>query len=223
MLKREDITQARIDALVAEGAGHGYTHFLSREAREESRRLILAARPAGQPVWVFGYGSLIWNPAFHFVEQRPALLRGYHRRFCFWTPLGRGTPDCPGLMLALERGGQCQGVAFRIAEEAVESETDILWMREMLSGVYRPRWVRLQSGAGVFSAIVFVINRHHPLYAGRLPLETAADHIARAEGRMGPCRDYLRRTVEHLEALGIPDRQMGRLLRLVDARRAAAP
>lgn len=179
---------------------------LPDEERMASLRATLAEAPAKGDVWVFGYGSLIWNPAFHFVEKRTARIHGYHRRFCLWTPLGRGTMDNPGLMLGLERGGACRGVIFRIAEDAVETELDILWRREMFTGAYRPTWMSAQSHGESFSAIAFVINREHSRYAGRLSDDQVAHHIATAEGPMGACRDYLFETVAHLTELGIRDR-----------------
>lgn len=137
--------------------------------REASLRATLKEAPAGGDVWVFGYGSLIWNPAFHFVEKRTARIHGYHRRFCLWTPLWRGSAENPGLMLGLERGGACSGVMFRIAQEAVDSELDILWRREMFTGAYRPTWVSVRSHGEPFPAITFVINRDNSRYAGRSP------------------------------------------------------
>lgn len=96
--------------------------------RSASLRATLDEAPAEGDVWVFGYGSLIWNPAFHFVEKRTARIHGYHRRFCLWTQLGRGSAENPGLMLGLENGGACRGVIFRVAEQAVATELDILWL-----------------------------------------------------------------------------------------------
>lgn len=223
MLRREDITKERIDAWIAEGRRHGYDYFLSPAKREALRRRALARLRRGDDLWMFGYGSLMWAPAFHFVERRPATLHGWHRRFCFWTPLGRGTPKLPGLMLALERGGMCRGVAFRIAARQVQSETTIVWMREMVSGVYRPQWVDIDIGRRRVTAVTFVINRDHPLYCGRLSLDRAAHHIAFAEGRNGPCRDYLAHTITQLQAMRITDREMSELWRRVQHLRAGGP
>jgi len=186
--------------------------------REASLRATLSAAPAGGDVWVFGYGSLIWNPAFHFVEKRTARIHGYHRRFCLWTQLGRGSAENPGLMLGLERGGACSGLAFRIAQEVVDSELDILWRREMFTGAYRPTWVSARSHGEPFAAITFVINRDNSRYAGRLSEDQVARHIATAVGPMGPCCDYLFETVEHLAALGIRDRCLEAMAGKVRAR-----
>ena len=114
-------------------------------------------------------------------------------------------------MLGLDRGGSCRGVVLRIAPELVESETDVLWRREMVSNAYVPTWVRVATDEGDAWAIAFTINRGHDRYAQKMSEEQAADIIARAVGRIGHCRDYLLNTVDHLEQLGIHDRAMARL------------
>lgn len=190
------------------------------EEHAASIAAMLKARPDAQgDVWVFAYGSLIWNPTIHTVERRRAGLRGYHRRFCLWTHLGRGTPDCPGLMLALERGGSCQGVVYRIAEAQAEHELMILWRREMVTGAYQARWVKTMTPEGPIAAIAFVMNAKHQRYAGRLPDAQVAAVIARAEGALGACSKYLFSTVEHLRELGIRDHGMERLAREVEVLR----
>ena len=171
-------------------------------------------------VWLFGYGSLIWNPAFHFTDRLTGTVHGYHRRFCLWTHLGRGCPERPGLVLGLERGGSCRGAAFHIAPEAVEEELAIVWRREMLSGAYVPRWVRVRTALGDVRAITFVINHAHERYARLLPDDRVAEVIATAEGFLGPCADYLINTVDHLAALGIHDRPLERLRAQVLAHRS---
>lgn len=180
--------------------------------------------PTGTPtgdVWLFGYGSLIWNPAIEFAEKRNATVRGLHRRFCLRTELGRGTPDLPGLVLGLDRGGQCRGVAFRIPREIAEAELEIVWRREMVTHAYRPRWLKATTDEGPITVIGFVINRDHARYCGQLPDDEAAETIARACGFLGPCCEYLFNTVEHLRELGMPDAGLERLARRVVAKRAA--
>ena len=192
---------------------------LPDDERVASLRATLGEAPAKGDVWVFGYGSLIWNPAFHFVDKRTARINGFHRRFCLWTQLGRGSAENPGLMLGLESGGACRGVVFRIAEAAVETELDILWKREMFTGAYRPTWVTAHSGSESVPAITFVINRENNRYAGRLSDDTVARHIATAAGPMGPCCEYLFETVTHLAALGIRDRGLEAMAGKVRAQR----
>ncbi len=164
-------------------------------------------------LWVFGYGSLMWNPAFHYAERRLGHLHGYHRSFCMWTPLGRGSPENPGLMLGLDNGGSCRGVAFRVAGQNVEEELDIVWRREMVAGSYDPRWVTVRTELGAVRAVTFVMNHENERYAGRLPVATIVRHLATAGGRLGTAFEYLENTVAHLDQLGIAD---GFLHRLAD-------
>ncbi len=209
VLTRESIRDDYVQRLI-EHEGEGWTP-LSEDEMLASRESVLRRIPPSEDVWIFGYGSLIWNPAFHFVDTRVGTLFGYHRRFCLWTTMGRGSPDYPGLILGLERGGCCHGLAMRIAPEAVETETDIIWRREMLRGAYIPRLVRLRSAGAVIRAVTFVINHRHGAYAGILPEHMVVERLARAEGRLGPCAEYLSNTVEHLDELGVQDRHMTRL------------
>ncbi len=218
-LTREQIQSGLVQQMARE-AGHAMK-VLTDEELATSRRDTLASAPS-KDIWVFGYGSLIWNPAFHFVERRVGTIHGHHRRFCLWTTLGRGSPDCPGLMLGLDRGGSCRGVVLRIAPEHVESEIDVLWRREMVSNAYVPTWVRAVTDGGEVPAIAFTINRGHERYAKKMSEEQTADVIARASGRIGPCRDYLLNTVDHLDQLGIHDRTMKRLAEKVRRQRAGA-
>jgi cation transport protein ChaC len=173
---------------------------------------ILAAHPDGEDVYVFGYGSLIWNPAFHFIDRVPALLRGWHRRFCLRMYQGRGTRETPGLMLALDHGGACKGVAFRIAGAAARQELNILWQREMFGGAYNARWVNLRTAEGErLRAVTFVINRKHPRYIPELSLEQTSALIATGCGDLGSCREYLENTISHLAQLGLRDAGLERI------------
>lgn len=221
-LNREDFTEERIAEITREATRLGVMTVLSLEAREATRRAILAEREDHGETWVFGYGSLMWNPACHVDRSEPALLHGYHRRFCLRTHLGRGTPERPGLTLGLLPGGRCRGLIHAIAPDNVESETTILWRREMVSGAYRARWVDVKTPAGTRRAIAFLINQDNQGYAGRLGEQETAHTIAFAEGRLGHCADYLRNTVMHLDELGVADGPMHRLLDRVETLQAAA-
>lgn len=193
------------------------------EERAASLAAALAAAPAGaldRGSWVFGYGSLLWNPAFHFVERRRGRIYGYHRSFCIWAHMGRGSPENPGLMLALDRGGSCSGVALRIAPDKVTEELSILWAREMAIDTYVPVWVAIHGAGDPVYGLAFTIDRRHPRYAGRLPAEVAAAHLARAEGYLGTSADYLANTVTHLDELGIHDATLTDLHRRVTRLRA---
>lgn len=166
-------------------------------------------------VWVFAYGSLMWRPDFAHLEARPALLRGWHRAMCILSTHYRGTPARPGLVLGLDRGGSCRGRAFRVAEADWPAVCETLHAREMLTGVYRPRFlpVRLDDGRRV-PAWSFVADRGHRQYWRGGEAE-AARLIRQGRGGMGSSRDYLAATVAHLAELGMPDCGLVRLLRRV--------
>src|SRR6185295_7575731 len=121
--------------------------------RKEHISEVLALAPRPRSVWVFGYGSLMWNPAIRYVERRPALVHGYHREFCLLARAGRGSPERPGLMLSLEPGGSCHGVAYRLPAGAIEDELDVLWRREMMTRSYSPVWVAARTADGISHAI----------------------------------------------------------------------
>ena len=186
--------------------------LLTEAERNASLATLLAARPepAGGGAWVFAYGSLIWNPAMNFVERRFARLHGWHRSFCLSTKAGRGSPELPGLVLGLDRGGACAGAAFLIAEDALEAELTLLWKREMLSGSYTPRWVRVRDAAGIpfGHAITFTINRQATQYCGILNQEELVHRLTHARGSLGSSADYLFQTRNGLRLLGIVDRRI---------------
>ena len=221
MIRREDVLAGTMEAHVRDAARRYDIPFRAPAERLRIMRAMLAELPAGEDPWVFGYGSLIWNPAFDHVEIRRGRVFGYHRRFAFWSRMGRGSPEAPGLMLGLVRGGSCGGLVFRVASDKAGDELKSVFLREMMTSSYHARFVPAHTEAGPVRAIAFVANPDHAFYAGRVPLETAARHIAVAEGRLGPCRDYLYNTVAHLDARGIRDRDMRELLRLVRGYRAA--
>lgn len=207
MLRREDFTSDRIEWYRQEIAKRGGQPFLTPEERETSRRAMFADLPSGSDVWVFGYGSLMWNPAIHVSGTLIGLAKGLSRKFALKLELGRATSESPGLMLVVEEAdhGTCWGVAHRIAPEHVESETAILWSREMLTGAYQPRWVDLVCDGRTQRAFTFSVNRAHPRYAGALDAEEIARRIARAEGILGTNRDYLYRTHACLASHGLDD------------------
>jgi cation transport protein ChaC len=200
---------------ILNGSLHELARALLPDARfmtagERARQLdeMLAAAPRAGAVWVFGCGSLMWNPAFHFSERRTARIHGWHRRYCLWSHAGRGSRERPGLMLALERGGSCVGVAYRIARGAVRTELDVIWRREMLTMAYRPVWVRAHAGKGEVWAIAFAANPTHERYIHSLSERDAVRYIATGGGHLGACRDYLFDTAAHLRELGIRDRRL---------------
>ena len=160
----------------------------------------------GAPLWVFGYGSLMWNPEFAYTDRQMALLHGYHRRFCVYSHRYRGTPEKPGLVLGLDHGGSCHGVAYQVAPERVPEVLTYLWGREMVTGVYRPRLlpVELPDHHRV-QACCFIADRRHQQYCGGLDPNQTLAMILNASGARGPNAEYLLNTVDHLDELGIED------------------
>lgn len=180
-------------------------------------------RPDGEDFWVFGYGSLMWHPGFPHVEVRTARLHGYHRRFCVYSHRYRGTPKRPGLVLGLDRGGSCWGLVFRVPHAEGGEVMDYLYEREMVTGVYRPRWLAAESEQGPVRAAGFVVDPKHEQYAGKLDPERTVELILQGCGQRGPCAEYLANTVRHLEALGLHDRALHDLLRRLEKRLQSAP
>lgn len=205
-------------AMLADGGfdrmvNDGFSGLVLLTEAERARSLadLLAARPEKSGgAWVFGYGSLIWNPAIHFAERRFARLHGWHRSFCLSTTAGRGDMNVPGLVLGLDRGGACTGAALRIAEADLQTELTLLWKREMLAGSYRPRWVRVRDECGqpFAHAIAFTIRRDAPQYAGAITRSEIVDRLARARGSLGSSAEYLFQTRDGLRSLGIKDRRI---------------
>jgi cation transport protein ChaC len=175
---------------------------------------IAALRDDGRPVWIFAYGSLLWDDELRDAATEPALLHGYHRSFCLYSYDYRGTAANPGLTLGLDRGGSCRGAALRLPIEAL----DRIWHREM-SGrlVYAARLLRVQTTGGIRQTLAFTALRTCPDYAGKLSLDEAARMILNAAGRRGTCRDYFENTLQHLEQLGFADRPLRRLAGRVEA------
>ena len=214
-ITRENILSGEVRRHAMAQASDG-TKFLSDEERRVILERMLSCKISNAPLWVFGYGSLMWNPAIHYVNRQPGKIYGYHRRFCLWSTLGRGSPAKPGLMLALDRGGCCNGIAYKIGATAAVTELDILFRRELLTFAYRPTWTRLHiNSKEVVNAITFVIDPHHDRYAGDLSEARTVQLISESAGSLGRCSDYLFDTLGSLEAERISDRRMARLGQLV--------
>jgi glutathione-specific gamma-glutamylcyclotransferase len=185
---------------------------------------ILANRPSGEDFWLFAYGSLLWNPAVDHVDEAPALVHGWHRAFCMTMRGHRGTPDRPGLMMALDRGGQCQGVVLKLPPDKLEDELFRLVRREMpvkrVDGipVQGARWIRAKVGSRTISSLAYVINHRGPSYAGRMNTTEIADVLASSCGPGGSCAEYLYQTVVQLDKRGIRDNKLWKLQALVAER-----
>ena len=206
-LTRETILDGTLHASVRAILGQ-QARFMSDAERAAQVQAILARAPRPDRIWVFGFGSLMWNPTFHFVERRTARIHGFHRRFCLWSRAGRGSPDRPGLMLSLEAGGSCTGVVYRLSRRAVATELDVLWRREMFTMAYRPLWTTAYTSKGPEPAIAFTVNREHERYAPALTDEVIARYLASGAGPIGRCCDYLFETTKRLRELGLRDRRL---------------
>ena len=158
-----------------------------------------------EDLWVFGYGSLMWRPGFDFLERVPARLIGLHRALCVYSFVHRGTPEQPGLVLGLDRGGMCRGLAFRVAAPAREKTIAYLRGREQVTTVYLETWRRIEleeHARRQVRALCFVVDRSHVQYAGRLTLAESVHHVRQGHGSSGANRDYVLETVAALEKLG---------------------
>jgi cation transport protein ChaC len=175
----------------------------------------------GADLWVFGYASVIWRPEFEAEEHRPAVVHGFHRALKMRSRVNRGTPECPGLVFALVRGGSCRGLVYRIAQRRVQHELERLWHREMPSGVYEPRWLLCRTPQGPVHALAFTLDRDSPNYTGTINDEDMLAVLRSACGRYGSTLDYLLETQRGLRQCGIRDREVERLTAL--ARRHVLP
>jgi cation transport protein ChaC len=182
--------------------------------RAMSAKILSESQLSKGDLWVFGYGSLMWRPGFEFIEKVPARLIGEHRALCVYSFVHRGTPENPGLVLGLDRGGACRGIAYRVAEEHRRAIIAYLREREQVTSVYREvmRSVWLENeGRQRVSALAYVVDRGHVQYAGRLSLAEQLRHVQQGHGQSGNNRDYVLATVKSIEAQGFRDAQLHQL------------
>jgi glutathione-specific gamma-glutamylcyclotransferase len=165
-------------------------------------------------LWVFGYASLIWRPEFDAAEQRPAVVHGWHRALEMRSRVNRGTPECPGLVFALVSGGSCRGVAYRVERQHAQEQLERLWLREMPTGVYDPKWLPCRTPQGRINALAFTLSRSSPAHTGALPDSQMLEILRCAQGRFGSTLDYLLETAASLRTCGIRDRDIERLVAL---------
>ena len=176
--------------------------------------------PPAHDLWLFAYGSLMWRPGFAFEEARRARLTGYRRCFCIYSVHHRGTPERLGMVLGLDRGGVCEGIAYRIAAHRVAETRGYLRARELINGVYREALVPVeleQDPPAEVRALTYIVERAHPNYAHRLPLALQARLIRGGKGVSGANLDYLVSTVRHLRELGIREPELERLVVMTGA------
>lgn len=164
---------------------------------------------------MFGYGSLMWSPDFGFAERKAARVHGYHRALCILSSRYRGTPEKPGLVMGLCRGGSCWGMAFRVRNRRAREVLDALWKREMLNKVYKPTLIPVTAAPGRrIHALAFVADTGHRQFVKELDLHGRAQLVAQGIGQRGRCVDYIRNTLEHMLALGVNDPHLARILDL---------
>ena len=166
-------------------------------------------------LWVFGYASLIWRPEFEFDEHHPAVVHGWHRALRMRSRVNRGTPERPGLVFALVPGGCCRGVVYRIARERADAELERLWMREMPTGVYDPKWLPCRTPRGTVEALGFTLSRRSPNYVPEMSDDELVQVLRLATGRYGTTLQYLTETAHSLRERGVRDREIERLMALV--------
>lgn len=163
----------------------------------------------GNDLWVFAYGSLMWNPGFSFTEVTPARLYGYCRNLCIYSHVYRGSSAVPGLVLGLDHGGSCQGLAFRVTPALRAEVIAYLRKREQVNNVYLEKWLKLRLvDQRQVTALVYVADKDHRQYAGALEQSVVADIVRNASGQAGPNAEYVRNTVQHLQQMAIRDRQL---------------
>ncbi len=164
-----------------------------------------------QEFWVFGYGSLMWRPGFDYIEREQALLRGMHRGLCIYSHVYRGTPDRPGLVMGLDRGGACRGIAFRVEPDRWPDTVRYLRAREQVTMVYLEKTVKvalMTQPCRRVSALTYIVDRTHPQYAGKLSLEDQIALIRQGHGQAGPCHEYVISINEHIRDMGMRDGTM---------------
>lgn len=191
---------------------HGLPQLPGRDP-QDLLEATLASRPRGD-LWVFGYGSLIWNPQIVHAEARPARVWGWHRTLHMWSRINRGTEACPGLVFALMTGGSCKGIALRVPQQHAERELRLLWQREMPRAVYDPRWLRTHTPQGVVQALAFTLSPTSPSYTGILDEQRLIDILRNCRGRYGSTLEYVARTARALQDLGIRDAEVDRIMTL---------
>lgn len=189
---------------------------MSSQELSASFQGMLKGKNLENGVWVFGYGSLMWNPDIKFAEKKTGLISGFHRRLCLKSTVYRGTDDYHGLVFGLDHGDSCQGLVFRITQEHLATELHKVWEREMFAETYIPTWVSVQTKQQSVSAITFIINPEHEHYVPDLALEEIAQRVVRAKGKCGSCHDYVLNTVKCLHQLGLRDLILEQLLTLIE-------
>jgi cation transport protein ChaC len=204
LIRRENFSLQDMDWLRLELEKRNMTMLTPKEC-EESRLETLQQHDPKQDLWIFGYSSLLWDPGIDAPQSHRSKIIGWRRSFCIDMLFARGSPKKPGLMLALDKGGECEGIAYCIPPKEIEEQTPLLWRREMTPRTYRPAWVNIKIDGKSLKGLAFVIDQETHLYAGNLEPAIQARRIAKAEGPLGSNRAYLYQCAEELKRRGIHD------------------
>lgn len=214
ILTRDALLNGEIERLV-----HDDQTDLERMTDEQRATLIdQTLKTLGDSeLWVFGYGSLIWNPALDYEEKRRCSIKGFEKKFCFWTTLSRGSIECPGLMMGLISGDGCNGVAFRIDAINAATELDVLFRREMSHYIYKPTWIEAQcvETKSTFKILTFVVDIENHRFVDNLSLKDIVRIIATAQGPLGRNCDYLFQLSEKMHELGFEEPELDDLVKRV--------
>tara|TARA_Y100001970_G_scaffold286588_1_gene409099 strand:- start:3716 stop:4384 length:669 start_codon:yes stop_codon:yes gene_type:complete len=192
---------------------------MSKKDLSNSISRILKGHYLENGVWVFGYGSLMWNPDFDVKEKISGEVKGYQRSLCLKSMLYRGSPDYYGLVFGLDYGDSCQGMCFRIAPENLKKELLKLWEREMFAENYIPTWIKVKTKESNISALTFLINNKHENYVPNLGIEDIAQRVTKAKGKCGSCIDYVMNTIKHLHQSGLRDKYLEKLIKYIDSQK----
>ncbi len=207
LITRETLLNGEIERLVGDDQ-----NSIERMSADERATLVEQTLQdlADSELWIFGYGSLIWNPALNYEEQRRCSIKGFQKKFCFWTTLSRGTVECPGLMMGLLEGGSCNGLAFRIDVSNAASELDVLFRREMSHYIYKPTWIdaRCVETQKTFKTLTFVVDKENYRFVDNLSIDDIVRTLATAQGPLGRNCDYLFQLSDKMCELGFEEPEL---------------
>jgi len=206
-LTKENISKGQLGDKIKSISGSD--KVLTTKELLNARRNIIPDKGIGEDIYIFAYGSLLWNPTVDYEEECLAKIYGFHRSFCMKTNLGRGSFKKPGLMLGLDRGGSCRGSALKLKKSEAIKNIDILFRREMVTGAYKPKLLKtiLEDGRKVMS-LAFTVDKKHKNYFQNKAIRTKATMISNAHGFLGTCEEYFSNTLQSLSELNIVDREM---------------
>tara|TARA_B110000196_G_scaffold41325_1_gene31665 strand:+ start:539 stop:1162 length:624 start_codon:yes stop_codon:yes gene_type:complete len=192
-------------------------YYLSEDGLSRTLESVMLTHDEFSDLWIFAYGSLMWRPSFAFIENHIGLVHGFHRSFCVYSHIHRGTRKQPGLVLGLDKGGSCTGVVYKVSSKNAKSVVNYLIQREMVTSVYLPRWVSVRLNNRVVRALTYTPSHTHIQYAGKLMANKAARYIRNSKGVSGTNIEYLINTITYLEELDINASQYKDLLELVNS------